>query len=369
MVHDDERSASIAGDASIVRPVKEQSADNDRFDLENLEKLSARDVAINSLSPGSYLRLAGTNAAHVRLLFDAAGTADLPPILVQSDGLRVIDGLHRLEATKLLGNHSIKVRLLDCTDEEALVLAIKSNTSHGLPLSKADRVSGAKQVLAAHPDWSDRAIAGITGLSANTIASLRSRSGGGSHLSGKRLGRDGRRRPVTNGEGRTRAAEYINIHPDAPLRQVAREVGVSLGTVHDVSARLRRGVSPERNGHRVPDERTAVQSQPAAGVPTSVTTAGTRTPLRCKKHTDTPLTWAGIAAKVANDPAIRYTEGGKDFLRWMSLHATYPDRWQEFIGAIPVHWLSVIAPIADSISEEWSLFSERLMRRKPEAAR
>jgi hypothetical protein len=142
---------------------------------------------------------------------------------------------------------------------------------------------------------------------------------------------------------------------------------VSLGTVHDVSARLRRGASPQRNGHSVSAERIA--THPAAEILTSVTTAATSTPFQGKKHTDPPLTWAGIAARVANDPAIRYTEGGKDFFRWMSLHAAHPDKWQEFIGAIPVHWLSVIAAIADSLSEEWGLFAERLTSRKQEAAR
>jgi hypothetical protein len=142
---------------------------------------------------------------------------------------------------------------------------------------------------------------------------------------------------------------------------------VSLGTVHDVSARLRRGTSPQRNGHSVPAERIA--THPAAEVLTSVTRAAASTPLQGKKHTDAPLAWAGIAARIANDPAIRYTEGGKDFFRWMSLHAAHPDRWREFIGAIPVHWLSVIAPIADSLSEEWSLFAEQLLSRKQETAR
>ncbi|GAA0358148.1 ParB/RepB/Spo0J family partition protein [Actinoallomurus spadix] len=298
------------------------------------------------------------NAAHVQSLIDAAGSAELPPILVQEDGWRVIDGLHRLEAARLRGDQTIKARFLDCTDSEALVLAMKANSSHGLPLSRADRVAGAKRVLTAHPDWSDRALADITGLSAKTIASLRSRSADGARGGGKRLGRDGKRRPVTAGEGRRRAAEYISAHPNAPLRQVARETDVSLGTVHDVSARLRRGVSPERTGHRT----VKPAARPTGEVSETITKApaANATPLRRRNHTDTPPTWAEVAAKVANDPAIRYTEGGKEFLRWMGLHAADPDRWRQFLNTIPAHWLSVIAPIAESIGKEWSLFAERL---------
>jgi hypothetical protein len=359
-------------------------AGGDRLDLRNFERLPVREVPVGALSPGVYLRQAGTSAAHVQLLMDAAGSAELPPILVQEEGWRVIDGLHRVQVAKLRGDQLIRARFLDCTDSEALVLGMQANSAHGLPLSKADRVAGARRVLAAHPDWSDRAIAGITGLSAKTIASLRGRPGGGAHPSGgKRLGRDGRRRPVTAGEGRRRAAEYISAHPDAPLRQVARETDVSLGTVHDVSARLRRGADPERNGRRGRTGDLAVHPGGAAapaptgttplrrpGHPTvaaiaAVPTGGAvSTPLRRKNHIDAPPTWPQVAAKVAGDPAIRYTEGGKEFLRWMATHAADPGGWRETVNAIPPHWLSVIAPIADTISKEWTQFAEHLKTRQ-----
>lgn len=369
MALDHGRAVLIAGDFGSVTPDADESVTNDGFDLRNFEQLPVRDVPVSDLSPEQYLRKGGTNAAHIQLLVDAAGTSALPPILVQEDGWRVIDGLHRLEAAKLRGDHFIEARFLDCTDSEALVLAMKANSSHGLPLSKADRVSGAQRVLTTHPDWSDRVIAGITGLSAKTIASLRGRSPGGP-ASGKRLGRDGRRRPVAAGEGRRRAAEYIRAHPDAPLRQVARDTDVSLGTVHDVSSRLRRGTSPELDGQRAPAP-VAVPAPEAAGRPVlraadetteQVTDglSGTGVPLRRRNHTDAPVTWSGIAGKMAKDPTIRYTEAGKEFLQWMALHANDPDGWREFVSSIPEHWQSVIAPIAESIGREWSTFAERL---------
>jgi hypothetical protein len=367
MAHDHGRAALIASGIDTIELENDESSNYDRFDLKNFERVSVQDVAISALSPGLYLRQSGTNAAHVQLLIDAAGSSDLPPILVQEQGWRVIDGLHRLEAAKLRGDATIKARFLDCTDSEALVLAIKSNTSHGLPLSKADRVSGAKRVLAAHPDWSDRAIAGITGLSPKTIASMRSRSGAATHAGTKRLGRDGRRRPVSAEEGRRRAAEYINAHPNASLRQVARETDVSLGTVHDVSARLRRGVSPERNGHRLTARRIGMHPPEKVAEPAALAPPAGNPPARRKNHTDVAPTWPRVAAKVANDPTIRYTEGGKEFLRWMAMHATAPNGWREFVSSIPVHWLGVIAPIADDISKEWSLFAERLKNKQDSA--
>jgi hypothetical protein len=372
MAQGNEQAVLIAGAFGSVRMEDDEPAPGGQLDLKNFEKLPAREVPISELAPGPYLRQDGTNAAHVRLLADTASSSQLPPILVQEDGWRVIDGAHRLQAARLRGEHTIRARFVDCTDSEALVLAIQANTSHGLPLSKADRVSGARRVLTEHPDWSDRVLADITGLSPNTIGSLRTGPEGAPHPGGKRLGRDGRRRPVTAGEGRRRAAEYISAHPDAPLRQVARETDVSLGTVHDVSSRLRRGISPERSEHRPPVARVASpQASPpasrAAATLTPVPDASAAPPRR-KNYTDAPPpTWAQVAAKVANDPAIRYTEGGKEFLRWMAMHASSPDGWRQFVAAIPAHWLSVIGPIVDTISEEWTQFAEQL-KTKYEAA-
>ncbi|MFI8105655.1 ParB N-terminal domain-containing protein [Streptomyces sp. NPDC086023] len=360
------------------------------FDLKHFEQIPARDVPVGALSAGAPLRQSGMDAAHVQHLVDAAGSTELPPILVQIDGYRVIDGLHRLEAARLRGDSTIKARLVDCSNSEALVIAMKANGTHGLPLSKADRVSGAQRVLRSHPDWSDRAVAGITGLSAKTIASMREKPAEGTPLDGKRIGRDGRRRPVGPGEGRRRAAEYIAAHPNAPLRQVARETDVSLGTVHDVSARLRRGESPERSGRRTPDAapgplrsvppvpsvdpaRPAGEpsralpaapggAQPggAARVPLRVAPAVNGTPQRRNRTEEVPA-WTTVAAKMATDPAIRYTAGGREFLRWMQLHATEPDEgWRELVDAVPAHWLGVIAPIAERIGAEWSQLAERL---------
>src|ERR1035437_9232974 len=168
--------SELAGinDSELARMSNAAIANGNNADpMSMIEQLPEVSVPISLLVPGFHLRQEGTDPAHVRLLADAAGSVQLPSILVQKSGSRIIDGLHRLEVAKLRGEWTISARIVDCTDSEALVLAIKSNTLHGLPLSRADRISGAKRMLAAHPDWSDRAVAGITGLSAKSIASLR----------------------------------------------------------------------------------------------------------------------------------------------------------------------------------------------------
>jgi len=378
------QAVSLTSAFSLVRMEDAASTAHGEFDLKNFEKLPAREISVAALSPGVSLRQGGTDAAHVRLLVDAADSAELPPILVQVDGCRVIDGLHRLEAARLMGAGSILARFLDCSNAEALVIAMKANGVHGLPLSRADRVAGAQRVLGSHPDWSDRAIAGIAGLSAKTIASLRERSATATPLGGKRIGQDGRRRPVDAGEGRRRAAEYIAAHPGAPLRQVARATDVSLGTVHDVSARLRRGEEPERNGRRTPATRPPhvrpVPSVPPpqdAAAPAEAAADGvSRMPLQVaagaeaaapqrRNHTETPPTWAAVAAKMATDPALRYTAGGRELLRWMQSHGIEPgEQGRRFVDTVPPHWLGVVAPLAEHIGKEWCQLAERLKARQ-----
>ncbi len=330
-----------------------------------LDHLPEVSVPISSLLPAFYLRQAGTDAAHVRLLADAASSVKLPSILVQKRSSRIIDGMHRIEVAKLRGEWQISARIVDCTDEEALVLAVKANTLHGLPLSRADRISGAKRILTSHPDWSDRAVAGITGLSAKSIASLRPSEPGDAQANVKRLGRDGKRRPVVAGEGRRRAAEYINAHPEASLREVARETDVSLGTVHDVRERIRRGVlratdETERRTEQGTDKPPVNEGLRVVPPPRSL-------PVRRGTTSTQQLAWSAISPKLTSDPALRYTEGGRAFLRWMAVHAMQADEWQEFIDAIPQRWMKDVCQLAASMSEEWRQFAEQL-RYKQEAA-
>jgi hypothetical protein len=397
-------------------------ADSGHDELMRMAELAPEvNVPVASLVAGVRLRQAGMDAAHVRLLADAAGSIALPPILVQKHGSRVIDGLHRLEAAKLRDEWTIRARVIDCTDQQALVLAVCTNTQHGLPLSRADRICGAKRILSAHPDWSDRAVAAITGLSAKSVASVRNSAVGDLQFQGKRLGRDGKRRPVQAGEGRRRAAEYITAHPEASLRQVARETDVSLGTVHDVRECLRRaaltvtpdgaaanaattqfspvqasapyrGPVPASPAPASPVPASTVQAHtahpqaglpqaglPQAGLPQAgPAKAGPAGPARPLRLAHSPQArpgmrevqqaiWSAVSAKLTGDPALRYSEGGRAFLRWMAQHSTQADEWREFIDAVPEHWRPEVSRIALTMSEEWRQFADQLQS-SPEIA-
>lgn len=349
--------AQIDVDIEIARisAIEDVSLDS----MELIERLPVLAIPLNLLGPGFFLRQSGTDAAHVQLLADAASAGELPAILVQKSSMRVIDGMHRIEAARLRDERTIRARAVDCSDEEAFILAVKTNSLHGLPLSRADRISGAKRILAWHRDWSDRAVAAATGLSAKTIAGLRHRSADDVRDISKRLGRDGKRHPISAAEGRKRAAEYLAIHPDASLREVAREADVSLGTVHDVRARLRRGADPMVAARRVATGKPQGQD-PVADMAQDQPLPDNTTSLLARRRNSLPPTWAAISPKLANDPCIRYTESGRAFLRWMAMHVMHPGEWKEFSETVPPHWAGEIGLIADSVADSWREFADHL---------
>ncbi|MFE3193073.1 ParB N-terminal domain-containing protein [Nocardia sp. NPDC059240] len=102
----------------------------------------------------------------------------LPAIIVHRRTMRVVDGAHRLAAAKELGHETIAVRFFDGSENEAFVLAVHANIAHGLPLSLAERKAAARRLVLSHPQWSDRLIADVAGLSHKTVSAERRRTAG-----------------------------------------------------------------------------------------------------------------------------------------------------------------------------------------------
>jgi hypothetical protein len=63
--------------------------------------------------------------------------------------MRVIDGMHRLRAAQLRGDHGVEVKFFDGDADEAFIAAVRANITHGLPLTLADRKAAAQRILAA----------------------------------------------------------------------------------------------------------------------------------------------------------------------------------------------------------------------------
>jgi ParB-like chromosome segregation protein Spo0J len=302
------------------------------------------ELSVSALLPADSPRLSGESEEHIRLLADSG--AELPPIIVHRPTMRVVDGMHRLRAAKLRGQGTIKARLIDGAIETAFVVAVQSNISHGLPLSLVDREAAAARILTAHPHWSDRAIANITGISARTVLGIRRSVITGQCPSGRRVGQDGRVRPVNGADGRLRAGELLKRRPNASLREVAREAGISVGTALDVRARIKSGEDPVLPAQRKAEQRKElVQAVPR---------------LRPVESACLPRDRATILHTLWRDPTIRFTDRGRELLRWLEAHAVGTAGWPEVAAAVPLHGGYVIAELAGVIANEWHEFAERL---------
>lgn len=309
---------SIPGLPTVVVPISElQSADSPRFD--------------------------GINDEHARNL--AGVDAKLPPILVRRATMQVIDGMHRLNAAKMCGRDVIEVQFFDGDAEAAFLLAVESNVTHGLPLKIAERREAAARIIRSYPRMSDRSIAAIAGLAAKTIAAIRGSADDFPQVS-VRVGRDGRVRPLNASTGRQIAGRMFVNQPDASLRKIAKEAGISVGTARDVRERIRRGEDPTLQRPRAKcTGEGGTTARPAAG--------GLRRPVD-------PVDCHSILEQLRRDPSLRYSESGRNLLRWLGQRAISKADWETVVAQIPPHCAIVVARIARGSATAWTDFADAL---------
>ncbi|WP_419992816.1 ParB/RepB/Spo0J family partition protein [Streptomyces boninensis] len=292
-------------------------------------------VPLSALLPADSPRMGGEEPEHVRAL--AAAGDGLPPIVVHRQTMRVIDGMHRLRAAELRGDQDIAARFFDGAQRDAFVLAVEANLGHGLPLTPAERSAAAIRIIASHPDWSDGRIANRTGISARTVSALRRRSTD-TVQPVARIGRDGKVRPVDSSDGRRTAGRILARQPDASLREVATQAGISPGTVRDVRDRLRRGEDPVPDA--APRRRPAPPSSPAAGG----RSADDRQPAAALE---------GIFQHLRQDPALRGTDNGRLLLRLLAMHLPATGVWDLALSSVPVHQRATTAAAARACACAW----------------
>jgi ParB-like chromosome segregation protein Spo0J len=305
-------------------------------------------VSLNLLRPADSPRLDGLDPGHAQALAEVSD--ELPPILVRRSTMRVIDGMHRLDAARIRGADKIRVQYFDGTEEDAFLLAVAANVKHGLPLTLADRRIAAARIIGMCPQASDRWVAELAGLAAKTVAAIRRQAPDESLHLARRVGRDGRFRPLSSAEGRRAAGELFAAHPESSLRQVARHAGISVGTARDVRDKLRLGLDPVQprqpggNGTQPGDARQAIGRKPAEVVD-----------------------YVTILGRLQRDPSLRYTDSGRSLLRWLSpqrLIAT--SDWADMISTIPPHCTFDIARIAKGCAIAWAELADELERRHRE---
>jgi ParB-like chromosome segregation protein Spo0J len=339
-------------------------------------------VPIASLRPGESPRLNGQDKAHIMRLAELE-TA-LPPILVDRKSMKVIDGMHRLMVASLKGCETVEVLFFDGSAADAFLWAVKENVAHGLPLSLADRRAATARIILSHQELSDRALGELVGLAARTVASIRRSVANGTSPSDRRVGRDGKVRPLSGVEGRQRVADLLAEQPDASSRVLARRAGVSPATVRDVRQRLARGEAPARSmrGPRgTPADDNAANTLVGKGGPVRKTggtdhTAGQEVaagqqarasypPSLAADSPDSMLRAASATAleKLLRDPSLRHSEPGRYLLRLLQLNAAGEQEWPRVLTALPPHCLATVVVLARQYGEMWLGFAQELDER------
>jgi ParB-like chromosome segregation protein Spo0J len=311
-----------------------------------LRHLPVETVKIDTLQVSLSPRLAGVSDEHVRLL---AETGDpLPPIIVHRPTLSVIDGAHRVRAAVLRGQTHIEARFFDGAEDDAFVLAVHVNGTHGLPLSLADRKAAALRIINSYPQWSDRAIARTTGLSDKTVGAVRRHPDAGPAYADTRMGRDGRLRPLDAKEGRRLAAELIRENPGISLRGVARHSGISPETARKVRDEVLRETHTEHP-----------PSRGGAG--------GVRGDQRRGDGSAEVPTAQVIARKLRilqRDPVLRFNETGRVLLRLLTFHQLISERRDGLVRSVPGHSLGTVTEVALACARAWQELAAELERRE-----
>ncbi|MFF4020831.1 transcriptional regulator [Streptomyces sp. NPDC001843] len=272
----------------------------------------------------------------------------LPPIFVHRPSLSVIDGLHRVRAARLKGRTHIQARFFDGSRQDAALLAVMMNVTQGRPLPVADRIAAAERIVAERPQWSDRAVAVVAGLSAKKVSELRARLTGLPRCE-RRVGLDGRTRPLSTVRARELAGELLRADPKASLRTIARQAGISPATVADVRDRLLRGDDP------VPPRQRGLAT---AG-------RGTREAREQEgreraEETRSADELFAMLESLRRDPSLRLNEVGRSMLRLLDACALIAGDRRRIISNLPPHCADQLAGLMSGYSALWQLLADEL---------
>jgi ParB-like chromosome segregation protein Spo0J len=295
-------------------------------------------LPIVALEVGPSRRERGVDPAHVAALAEVAER--WPPIVVNRSDRMVVDGQHRVAAAKQLGLREVDVIWFDGSDIESHLEFVRRNVSHGLPLTLAERRAAARRFVSSCPELSDRGIAAVCGLSPRTVRRLREEAGAaaertnGSQRGQRRIGRDGRVRPIDPKATRVRIAEEIARQPDASLRQIASAVGASPETVRSVRNELRGTDASTRTAGFADD--------PAATALSLLTrTPGPRAGLVC-----------------GDDRAFTDREDGPQFVEWFGATSVEQGQLWRYVESVPLSRIYEIADEARRRAEFWTSFAD-----------
>jgi hypothetical protein len=229
----------------------------------------------------------------------------------------------------------------------------EADTAKPSPLSDEERAAATTRVLTAHPDWSDRAVAAVTGLSTRRVSRLR--KGTAAESVGRRVGRDGRARPVDPAQGRELAGRLLRSNPEASLRQIAAAAGLAPATVADVRDRISRGEPPVPESARRP-------APPGTGPEPPRETGPAPLPARrtIPAPQPTPAHVLRIFDSLRRDPSLRLNESGRTVLRMLGANVLIAQDRRKIVALLPAHCRDAMAQLAQGYAGLWRLLAEEL---------
>jgi ParB-like chromosome segregation protein Spo0J len=303
------------------------------------------ELRISQLRVGEGVRTGGLDEQHVELLMESVDS--WPPIIVWGDDLVVVDGSHRVEAARRLGRYTVMATRFLGSPEEAFIEAVRRNVNHGLPLSVSDRRRAARRVLARNPEWSDRRIASLCGLSDKTVGRLRRMATGGIVSVDRRIGRDGKARPVQSGQVRERVRQALADNPDGSLRAIAAVAGASPETVRSVRASLLVG---EGGSDGAPAAKAAANHDLSTLTVLSVLSSFEAEEPDLPHHD-----WV-------SDLALNASDGGTRFVKWFS-STDVTEEWHDFVWSVPLGRVYEVVDEARRRAAAWTSFASLLESR------
>ena len=231
----------------------------------------------------------------------------LPPIIVHAETMKVIDGWHRVLAARLCGKTSVRVLLYHGTEDQAYLFGVSANTTHGMPLTLAERLSAVSHILELQPGLSDRRIADVCGVSPRTVAARRKAAP--TTDVARRVGVDGRTRPLSSRVVRQQAAELMLAFPKDSNRSIGRRVGLSEGTVRAVRRQMARGGEPPAKEPGEPVRTVAVGGPSAPDE---------------------------LEIRESPSPGDEGVGDGSRFASWLVAHSVSETAWAELLSDIPL---------------------------------
>ena len=301
---------------------------------------SGSDVDVSSLADGFGLREKRFDEHHLATLLELEG--DWPPITIWGPNRMVIDGAYRVAAARRLGLAAVKAWTFSGSESDAFAESLRLNAAHGLPLTPAERLRAVTRIVSDHPDWSDRRIAAACGVSSTTAAKAR----GALAVDGscvpihnvRRIGLDGRARPLSPAVTRQRIVEALTAQPAASLRTIAAIVGSSPETVRTV--------------------RRLMATSSDFGSPL----CADRDLISIPHVESCRLPKSGASDVVASDAAILSSPHGDQFARWFA-NTKISSEWQAFAASLPLSRVYAVADEALRRAREWEDFARTLQSR------